>query len=145
MDECDCLEDFMGGCDCLQHIYGWVWLFRAFLWVGVGGCDWVWLGVGGYDWVWDGWVKWKSPIKPMFLATSFSKYLIWSFQDRFSSSKTPRNLTDFTPSTLYFLTSNLGNKRGRSSFLLGLWKREYFVFPTWRESVFASKYSLLIK
>ena len=42
----------MGRCDCLQYIYGWVLLFRAFLWVGVGGCDWVWIGVGGCDWVW---------------------------------------------------------------------------------------------
>ena len=33
----------MGGYDCLQHIYRWVWLFRVFLWVGVGGCDWVWM------------------------------------------------------------------------------------------------------
>ena len=76
----------------------------------------------------------------MFLATLFSIYLIWSFQDRFSSSKTPRNFIDFTLSTLCFLISNLGNKRGRSSFLLGLWKREYFVFPTLRESSFASNH-----
>ena len=44
----------MGGCDCLQHIYGLVWLFRAFLWVCVGGCDWMWLGEGRFDWVWLG-------------------------------------------------------------------------------------------
>ena len=36
---------FMGGCDCLEHFYGWVWM---------GGCDWVWLSVGGCDWVWAG-------------------------------------------------------------------------------------------
>ena len=41
MDEYDCLEGF----------YGWVWLFTAYLWVGVtvysifmGECDWVWMG-----------------------------------------------------------------------------------------------------
>ena len=31
----------MGGCDCLQNIYGWVLLFTDFFWLGVGGCDWV--------------------------------------------------------------------------------------------------------
>ena len=79
----------------------------------------------------------------MFLATLFSIYLIWSFQDRFSSSKTPRNFIDSTLSTLCFLISNLGNKRGRSSLLLGLWKREYFVFSTLRESLFTSNHSLI--
>ena len=30
----------MGGCDCLEHFYGWVWMGV----LGVGGCDWVWMG-----------------------------------------------------------------------------------------------------
>ena len=34
----------MGGRECFQLIYVWVWLLRAFLWVGVGGFDWVWMG-----------------------------------------------------------------------------------------------------
>ena len=29
----------IGVCDCLKHIYGWVWLFRAHLWIGMNGCD----------------------------------------------------------------------------------------------------------
>ena len=41
----------MGGCYCLQHIYGLVLLFIAFLWVGVGGCDCVWVGVTACGWV----------------------------------------------------------------------------------------------
>ena len=41
----------MGGCYCLQHIYGLVLLFIAFLWVGVGGYDWVWVIVTGCGWV----------------------------------------------------------------------------------------------
>ena len=79
----------------------------------------------------------------MFLAILFSAYLIWSFKDRFSSSKTPRKFIDFTLSTLCFLISNLVNKWGRSSFLLGLWKREYFLFPMLRESLFASNHLLI--
>ena len=31
---------FMGGCGCLEHFYGSVW-------VGVTGCDWVWVGMTG--------------------------------------------------------------------------------------------------
>ena len=68
--------------------------------------------------------------KPMFSATLFSIYLIWSFEDRFSSSRTPRNFIDFTLCISRFLISKLGNKRGRPCFLFGLCKREYFVFPT---------------
>ena len=34
----------VGGCAFLEHIYQWVWLFRAFLWMCVGGCDWMWMG-----------------------------------------------------------------------------------------------------
>ena len=79
----------------------------------------------------------------MFLATLFSIYLIWSFQDRLSSSKRPINFFDFTLSTFCFLISNLDNKRRRLSFLSGLWKREYFVFPTLRVSWFASNHSLI--
>ena len=77
----------------------------------------------------------------MFLATFFLIYFP-SFQDRFSSSKTPSNF-DFTLSILSFLIRNLGNKWGRSSLLLSLWKREYFVFPTLIESLFASNHSLI--
>ena len=62
---------FMDECTFSEHIYECVWLFRAFLWMSVGGCGWVWLRVGEYDWVWvgvtgygeiwlgvDGWLKW---------------------------------------------------------------------------------------
>ena len=45
---------FTGGCAFLEHIYEWVWQFRATLWVcrlGLGGCDWVWVGVTGCGWV----------------------------------------------------------------------------------------------
>ena len=38
LGDCDCLEQIFGGCSFLEHIYGWVWLFGAFLWVGVAGC-----------------------------------------------------------------------------------------------------------
>ena len=48
----------MCGCDCLQHIYGWVCLFGTYLWVGmtvwslfIGGCYWVWVGVNECGWV----------------------------------------------------------------------------------------------
>ena len=43
---------FIGGCAFLEHIYEWVLLFRAFLLVCVGGCNWVWMG--GCNWVWMG-------------------------------------------------------------------------------------------
>ena len=52
---------WVGVCDCLKHIYEWVYLFRRLLWVGVtvysilwvvvGGCDWVWVDVTGCGWV----------------------------------------------------------------------------------------------
>ena len=65
----------MGVCDCLKHIYDWVYLskrhlwmsviVRRLLWIGVtaysifmGGCDclehFFWVGVGERDWVWMG-------------------------------------------------------------------------------------------
>ena len=62
MGGCTFLEYIYGWvwvvCDCLKHIYGWVCLyrthlevgvtvFRAFLWMGVTGYDWVWVGVLG--------------------------------------------------------------------------------------------------
>ena len=71
----------MSGCTFLKDIYGWLWLFRRYFWVGVtvystfmGGCDclehfygcgWVWVDVGGCGQVWlgvDGWVKWWRPL-----------------------------------------------------------------------------------
>ena len=73
----------------------------------------------------------------------FPIYFKWSLQDRCFSSKTPRKFTDSTLSTFCLLISNLGNKKGISSFLLALWKREYIVFPMLRKSLFASRDSLI--
>ena len=53
----------------------------------------------------------------------------------FLSSKTPRNFTNFTVSTLCYLISNLRNKKGRSCFLLGLRKREYCFSNNKREFI----------
>ena len=39
--------------------------------------------------------------KPIFLVTLFSIYLIWYFQDRFSSSKTPRTFIKWLISYFY--------------------------------------------
>ena len=36
---------FVGGCDSLEHFYGWVR-------VGMTECERVWVGVTGCDWVW---------------------------------------------------------------------------------------------
>ena len=57
-------------------------------------------------------------------------HLICSFQDKCSSSisKTLRNFIDATLSTSLSFISTLESKSGRSSVLLGLWNREYFVF-----------------
>ena len=35
MGGCNYLWVGIGVCDCLKHIYGWVWLFRKHLWMGV--------------------------------------------------------------------------------------------------------------
>ena len=51
-------------CDCLEDIFGWVWLFTAHLWVGLtiqsifGG----WVGVAGCGWV----VELIEPIRNLF-------------------------------------------------------------------------------
>ena len=51
-----------------------------------------------------------------------------NLHEEFKSSKTSTNFIDFTLFPLCVLISNLGNKKERPSFLLGLWTREYIVF-----------------
>ena len=51
------------------------------------------------------------------------------------SKKFPRNLIDSSLCISYLLIISFGMRRGISSFLLGLWKNKYFVFPTFKESL----------
>ena len=53
---------------------------------------------------------------------------MWSYHKRFSSNNSPRNLMDGILSILSLFILSLGNFSGMSSFLLVLWKNEYFVF-----------------
>ena len=39
MGGCILKKIFMDGCDYLEDIYGWVWLFRAHLPIGMSSCD----------------------------------------------------------------------------------------------------------
>ena len=69
--------------------------------------------------------------EPIFLAILFSVYLIWSFHVRFSSRKTPKNFID---SDRLISLLSFRRTKGILSFLLGLWKHEYFVFVTSRDN-----------
>ena len=47
-------------------------MFTAFLWVGVGGCDWVWVGVTECGWV----GKMVKPISKIFFQMSVRVYSV---------------------------------------------------------------------
>ena len=59
------------------------------------------------------------------------------------SNKTPRSLIDFSLCISYLLITRFGRPREISSFLLGLWKNEYFVFSTFKLNLFAGGQSLM--
>ena len=84
---------------------------------------------------------WRSP---RFFAFLFSVYLICSFQFTFSTSSTPRNLINSCLSMIWLLIVNFGSIRGMSCFLLGLWKKEYFDFLAFKESLLEVNYWLIL-
>ena len=82
---------FMRGCAFSEKIYrsvwrfrtyGWVWLFRAFLRVGITCCNWLWVivtGFGACGWVWPGMGKSvKTAISMMNKITIIEHLLLWN-------------------------------------------------------------------
>ena len=65
------------------------------------------------------------------------------FQFTFLSNNTPRNFMDSSLFILWLLIVKFGNCRGTLSFLLGLWKKEYFVFSTFSKSLLATSHSFI--
>ena len=63
-----------------------------------------------------------------------------SFQHRFSSSNTPRNIKHSDRSILPLLILNFGKRNRVSSLLLSLWKNESFVLLRFSESLFEINY-----
>ena len=79
----------------------------------------------------------------LFFEILFSVHLMWSLHERFSSNNTPWNLIDEILSIFQLFIWSLGNFSDMSPFLLVLWKNEYFVFVTLRESLLARNHSLV--
>ena len=79
----------------------------------------------------------------MFLVILFSVSFMSSFHVKCCSNKIPRNLIDSFLCISWLLIISFGRRRGTWSFLLGLWKNEYFVFSTYKDSLFAVNQSLM--
>ena len=62
-------------------------------------------------------------------------YLIWSFHVGFSSRKIPKNFIDSDRLISLLHIHSLWRTKRILSFLLGLWKNEYFVFVTFRDDL----------
>ena len=82
------------------------------------------INIGMYLWI----IQWH---KGMFM------YFISSFQCRFSYCSTPKNFKYPDRSISLLFIFNFGKRSDEiSSFLLGLWKKQYFVLVTFRRSLF---------
>ena len=81
----------------------------------------------------------------LFLAILFSVSFICSFHVNCWSKKNTKELDRFF--SLYFMVIDyklsFGRRRGISSFLLVLWKNEYFVFLKFKHSLLAVNQSLM--
>ena len=67
-----------------------------------------------------------------------------SFHDKFSSNKTPRNLIVLTLPISRLFIFNVGRGEGMLYVLPDLWNNENLVFPTFSDSSFAEKHSLIL-
>ena len=79
----------------------------------------------------------------MFFAILYSVSFMCSFHVKVWSNETPRNLIDSFLCISWLLIIGFGRRRGISPFLVGLWKNEYFVFSTFKDSLFAVNQSLM--
>ena len=73
----------------------------------------------------------------MLLQTFVLTILIWCFQEIFSSKYTPRNFVTNSLLTGTLSMCNRGKIFGTSFLFLVEWKREYFVFEIFKESLLA--------
>ena len=80
----------------------------------------------------------------MFLVVLFSVRFMCSFHVKCCCNRAPRNLIDSSVCiSELFQTIRFGRQRGVSSFLLGIWNIEYFVFSKFKDSLFAMNQSLM--
>ena len=77
----------------------------------------------------------------IFLAILFSLCFMWSYVNCWPN-KTPKNLTDSSLCISQWLIISFGWWKEILTFLLGLWKNEYFVLTVFKDSLFTVNQSL---
>ena len=81
-------------------------------------------------------------ISPLFLAILFSVNFEYSFHDRFSSNRMPRNFKDNCLFVGLLLRKSFCNTSEKSFLLQALWTIELFLLLVFKESLFEINHSL---